>query len=476
MIKYNKIDISKLFFLLILFIVLLLEFQFTSFNIEFTNFLTYQLFCIYFAIYIYAINKYGFLHIYPILLTTSFLFWLGRLFIGIFDPEVDFRQLSTLIEINIPEQIAQKSILIYTIFIVVVDITLNLLVKKIDPIKEIKLTHSPRLEYIGRTIIHLFLVFAIIRVSLEVKLLMGNRLLLFQEGSTADLGVPLYLRLTSLIFSIGYLIFIASFPTKKKFVIYSIIYFLSIIPMTLIGNRMMVAIMILYILWYMVRVYGHKFKISKVAVWAIIMMIAFQFIAFFRDDSIDNQVPIYLILVMFITSQSMTFYILPLLIQYRTLLNTHPYPFVFDSMLSGLTATPGQNVEALSSRSSLGHHLVHTLNPSYYFSGRSLGTSYIAEVYEFGLPSLVFGAIFLAYYIYIFNKYIVRNRFFMTFSMLFFAAIVTSPRASLLPSLYTLGRNILFISLILIVFDLLKIAKDKIIQNRLNKKHNNNSI
>lgn len=60
----------------------------------------------------------------------------------------------------------------------------------------------------------LFLVFALIRAYKEAMAVVGNRGLLFTEGSAEALGLPIYLRIASVAFSTGYLIFLSSNPQK----------------------------------------------------------------------------------------------------------------------------------------------------------------------------------------------------------------------------------------------------------------------
>ena len=66
------------------------------------------------------------------------------------------------------------------------------------------------------------------------------------EGS-ANLGIPVFIRFMSTFLILGYYFIIASNPPKKIFILYSIFYFVPIIPSLMIGNRMLFAVYFLFL-------------------------------------------------------------------------------------------------------------------------------------------------------------------------------------------------------------------------------------
>jgi hypothetical protein len=315
-----------------------------------------------------------------------------------------------------------------------------------DDIKTI--TSNISLEIISRRCMLLFSPFALYEAYLLFENLKDNRALLFLEGSSG-LDIPIILKLTSAFFTASYMLLIASYPSKKIFIKYSILYIIPIIPSLAIGNRMMIVTSILFILWYVQRMYNYRINTGRLLLYAVSMAILLQIVAFYRDTQEVN-IPFTGLLMMFFKSQSISFYIIPLMIYFDSVLIENAYPYMLDSMISGFMIS-GQSTEAIIGRSSLGHHLTYSINPDYYFSGFSLGTSYIAETYEFGLWGLLIGAFLLILFIYLLDNKIMRNKFLIPFASMFFYNIVSSPRGSLLPSIYIILKFTVLMAIILIV-------------------------
>jgi oligosaccharide repeat unit polymerase len=310
------------------------------------------------------------------------------------------------------------------------------------------------LRKIGFYLMVIFFAFAFYRAILEFRILYGNRALLFLQGS-ANIGLPLYIRLSSVFFEVGFLLFVASFPSKKQFIRASIVYFLVILPNIIIGNRMQIASMTLYVLWFLGRFYGVKISKIKALVGVLLGIVLLQIIGIFRTGDSVSEISVSNLIMSFLSSQSNSFEILPLYTSYKDAMPPHVYPYLFDSMFGGLIGVTGQNYEVLLRRAGLGSHLTYTLNPNYYFAGGSIGTSYIAELYEFGLIGIVVGSVFLSFYIIQFQRYVGKSRFVLLFSYYFFYSIVSSPRASLLPAIYVFAKLLLVICIVLIGYNLI---------------------
>lgn len=191
-------------------------------------------------------------------------------------------------------------------------------------------------------------------------------------------------------------------------------------------------------------------------------MFILQVIALTRTNSEISEISLVSLLQLFFISQSTSFYVLPLYIQYKTSIIDYNYPFILDPIIGGFTGATGQSYETLEVRSSLGHQLIYSLNPEYYLNGYSLGTTSIAELYEFGIVGILLGAILFAWMVYHFNYMVDKHRGYLLFSMIIFFALISSPRANFFPSLYDICKNLIFYLVILTLYKAIKLNSYKV--------------
>jgi oligosaccharide repeat unit polymerase len=453
---------KTIFFSLLSLSIVGIEFLYVNENINYTYFIEIQLIVVYLGVFVHSCIKNGLMNIYTLFLGTLGLFSFMGIFFSIFT-EYDYRIVYSLITINFPELILQKTILLYTIFLLTINCSFNFfeIKSQLKELRKAKYTiynqensTNIKLLQIGKGIMWLFIILALYRMFLEVKILYNNRSLLFIEGMDG-IGLPFYLRLSTTFFQTGYLFILASYPPKNTFLRYSILYIITIIPGLVIGNRMMFVVSVLFVFWYLYKMYNHKFNYVKILILGVVFVIFLQFVAFNRSGIDNLSIGIGTIMIIFLTSQSLSFNILGLYLQYEDIICHHNYPFILDPVIGWLTNVSGQSMEFIDTRASLGHHMIYSLNPGYYANGSSLGTTSIAELYEFRMIGVITGAIIISWFIVKFNYMVIRHRSYMMFSLLIFTTILISPRASFFPNVYGLLKNITFYFVILFVVNIL---------------------
>lgn len=425
-----------------------------------TTFYSCQLFIFYGVSLWYSIKRYGAMNIFSLLLITTFIFTFGGVFLTPFADLIDYKYYdSPWATLRYDEKIIQKVLAIYTLYINCFVLFYNLISR--NTIREkvnIRIPFSSSFLKVSKYTMILLSPFALYFSYTQMQLAFQNRTLLFQLGSNAELGIPLYLRLANLFFQVGYFLMIASVPSKKTFLSFSFLYFCSAIPILLMGERGDIAALILFIMWYMSKMYDTKFSFKKLGIFAIVMMLVFQVLAYTRTGSEVENTSFLFLIGMFLFSQSQSFNILALYLSYNIEKLPHNYPYFLDSCIGGLMGASGQSLETLSVRSSMGHNLVYYLNPDYYLAGASLGTSFISEMYEFKYIGIILGALALAYFMYLVEYKIIKKPFILIFVFDFFTTILLSPRGSLLPSIYFILKYTL-VALILITISKILIRK-----------------
>jgi oligosaccharide repeat unit polymerase len=396
------------------------------------------------------------------------LFNYGSLFLSLFFKEIDFKTINSLIKQQYPEKIIQKTLMIYTLSLVTFHMSYIFSHKKSLKIFQNKSLHNNNFEYshnqkmlfIGKMMMLTSGFLVVWRVKIEVEYLKENFVKIYIGGSSA-LPIPFYLRLGSVLFKSGYMMILASLPTKSTFKKYSFLNLGLMIPQLVIGYRGAFAVSIIFILWYYIKIYDTKSNYKKIIIGGFVLVIVLQIIAFTRERGYMNEVKITNVFLMFFVSQSNSFNVLPLYIQFKDIMVPHNYPFILDPIISMIIRADGQSLEVLERRSSLGHQLVYTINPSYYLGGTSLGTTLTAELYEFGIIGIIIGSVLFSWYIAKFNMLLTQKRWILFLSYIFAYHIMTSPRGSFLPNIYEILRLSIFSLIVFYFFNFTK-NKDKI--------------
>lgn len=448
------------FFLLLLIIEGIFIYSSNNYNKDFSVILIVELIMIYLVSLLYSYKWYGIGSVFTLFLLCLGLFNFQKFF---WDSllDNDFRKATSLIVINLHEVVVQKTVFIFCVFTLTISWTyFSLTLKKRN--KRINfnslVVHNIHMYKVGSYIFYIFLPLVLYKSYLEFIALFGKS---YTEFYTEDSAVdtPFYLRLALLIFQVGFMLVLSSVPKLKNFYIISAFYFLTMIPYLLIGLRANFAVSLLCIFWYYTNVLNGKVNLKKVVPLLLGILIIFQVISVSRNNSkVESN---YLMLIPnFLYEQSQTMYVLSLYIQYEDDIISNTRPYILDPLTSWMYDN-GQSVDVATNRSSLGHSLAYSLSPDYYFSGSSLGTNFIAELYEYGISMIFFGAISFAFFIIYFENKVFKSRviFFLSFVILqyFFLA----PRSSFLPNVYLIFKLLLIYSII-IFLTRLNIRKKKL--------------
>lgn len=421
---------------------LLFEYLIGYFNTtaELTYFYIIQLFAFLVASYLFIIKNSGYLHLFSLFYVATFVFTFGGILVTAIAPKLyDFKSFQSLVYVDYTEDLLQKALLLNTIFLNACFLFFYLLLNKKRRSTKIEseFKESPQLYKIGKYTMIVMFPLAIVYSYLIYKAGAEDRGVLYMLGSNEALGIPLYVRLTNLIFQVGYYLIIASKPTRKQFLISTAVYLFTTIPLIIMGERGDVVVVVLFLLWYETKVYGKGINIVKLLIIALIIAVASQIIAYTRDGSDIASSNIWILFLLFLSYQSISFNILPLYIMTKPQMPSHTYPYFLDSFISGFMPV-GQNLEVIKTRSSLSHHLMYTLNPDYYFSGYSTSSTFLAESFEFGVVGVICGGGLVAIMIYLLEEKIFTKNKFVFFAYYVFYCLILSPRGSLFPSLYTM--------------------------------------
>lgn len=435
---------------------------------NFLKFLEGQLFVVYlFALY-FAIRLVGLWHLFTMFLLTFGLFLLSRPILDVLGYQYSYI-VESLVQIDVPVLIRIEIVMILSFAVLVFQFCFLYFVKFEDVnFKPPSLAIDYDLISLGKFLMIFSSPLVIYRSYQQIMLIktLGYGALFSGEVQQADMN-PI-VRLSITFFSIGYYFFIGGKPSKKVFLGYSIFYLgLSLLNL-IIGSRMGIVLNVLFILWYLHAVYGQKFKFKKIFFYCLIAVIGLQVIALKR---ISTEVDMGLgeMIFSFFSFQGISMITLAIYIQYGSTFVPHNIPYVLDPLYYGINVIfnpwllrAGQSVETISVRSDFGHHLTYSMNENYYLSGYSMGTSFISELYEFGIFGVFFGCILLVWLMTYFSRKVKVNKYLLMFSMIIVSHVLASPRGNFFYNTYIFFRLILMMVIVYYIYLLFKKVKNQL--------------
>lgn len=442
-------------FLLLIFVFVgqgMIIYSNTDLGKDFSSLLIYQLFFIYFSILYTAFKKFGIGNTFSIFLVCLGLFNYQKFFWD-WALDEDFRKAESLISIHLAEIVVQKTLFIYSVFTVFVFVSYSHFSKANKVFDENRIQHSfdKRLYVMGLTVFIFALPFSIYKSYLEFISLFGKSYTeYYMEGN--GVSIAFYLRFAVLLFQVGYMVILTSVPRKQNFFISSALYIIVLVPYLFVGLRANFAVSLLCIFWYYFNVYRGNINIRKIIIPVFLLISTLQVIAVNRDRGEAN-INYFKLIPSFLYQQSQSMYVLALYIEYKDEIAQPNLPFVLDPLTSWIFPS-GQSVEVVKSRSSLGHSLTYSLSPQYYLSGSSLGTNFIAEIYEFGLFGVLIGAVLFGCLIAVFERKVQKSLLYLFLSLIILQYFFLAPRSNFLPVFYFIFRTILVYFFLLVIFGL----------------------
>ena len=404
-----------------------------------------------------TVIKLGWTHLFSLLQFTTFVFMVSTPLLSPLADGDTIRNAYSPIRNIFKEEIVQRVLLIFSTYISTSFLVYFSIFKKTVLLKNSFNDEKQREIYYkaGRFCMITMLPFALLYTTFLMTI---SRADLYTSG-TGAMGMPVYIRISNMIYTIGFYLIVASRPAYNNFCKYTLLYFISLIPTLLSGERGEVLLVVVFFVWYITVFYNKKVKLLIIGLLGVLGVVSSYVISFTRQDLGVESEDLFKIILTFFSESSTTCKLTSFYVENRDAV-AHSYPFFLDQAIYGIKSfllgqpNAGQSIEMLATRSSLGHNLVYYLNPDYYLGGNSTGTAWVAECYEFGIIGIMLGAILLAWFIHLFEDRIVFGRFSSIFTYEFFGAIVMSPRGSLLPSIYSILKWLLVASIVCLIYKL----------------------
>ena len=274
--------------------------------------------------------------------------------------------------------------------------------------------------------------FIIALPALAYKMFIQLRIILqagyeaYYTGILKGVDYPFFTKGSGTIMTIGFLIFLISVPSKKKFLTVSSLYLMVKLLDSFKGARAIFLTQLLFIMWYYAQVYGIKIKMKTMGKLVGFTVIFSQLLVSVRSKkvfSLDLINTVY----NFLFSQGVSYLVLGYTIDFKSrIVGQGPYPYVFQ----GIFGFKPQSLETLTTTNSLADKLTYLLNPTAYLKGEGIGSNYIAEMYDLGYLWIIIISVLLGIFIVKYEKYVVKNRFLLLTSYYFIPNLFYIPRGS----------------------------------------------
>lgn len=415
-----------------LFLIELFLFNINGYTVNQITTLQYELIIIYFFIYISAYVKLGPFNLYSIFLFTMLVFIYARIFLDALGLcEWEWANKWNDFYFPIETQFQILSLLILSLLCV----NLGHSIISVDTHKlNFSFPSSSKIEQWAIFFFILAIPGITVKYLLELKVILSNGYLAIFDGTLANLSYPIWTMGAGTVFISSYAVFLASRPSKKKFIIISSIFFILNILNMLKGSRNKILVPFLFLLWYYYNFYRSKPTVPfyKIAFMTLICIAFSQWMVVSRVN--NSEIDYTTIISLFFIEQGVSMLILGYMVYYKNLFINNSIPYILGPLFLTGTTT-GQTFEALQQTHMLSYKLTYFLSPSAYYAGEGIGSSYLGEFYDLGIIGFVVMSFILGYFIKNIDIYVKRSRIMLVLAYFIVQEVIYMPRNTFFPLL-----------------------------------------
>lgn len=238
----------------------------------------------------------------------------------------------------------------------------------------------------------------------------------------------------------GFWLFLSSRPNKKMFLWMSLLFLICSFMRSLVGARILFLVPLAVVVWYHALIYrAHASTIRTLLTLFFGALLYSIALTSYRSSETVNLLNVSMSHELVFSVSKAQYFLALFLDNVRLLEGTGafwlaPITFPIRYVFYGSDSVIGQSILAASLRGDLNHVLSSSLNMGAYLSGKGLGTSLVAEAYQYGMlymPALL--AMFYIFYYWFFNS-IGNSRALFFLSPMIFSHVIFSARSSMFPN------------------------------------------
>lgn len=232
---------------------------------------------------------------------------------------------------------------------------------------------------------------------------------------------------------------------ERRFNVAFLVYILVIAIQLLQGSRLEVIVEVLFFLYMRFRLFNRRIPLLWAAAFLVVGILGIYFVACLRSNTLSS-FSIGGALRYFFVSMSGSLNVPAYYLQNKEALSNNAYPYILDPIvrLFHVIWRPelvnGQSLELIAGRSSLSHQITFHISSSYYLSGAGVGSNFLAELLEFGIPGVLFGSVLLVKLISLLDENLGRSYYLRFMGSAFVGKIFITPRAEFFYDTYNLVK------------------------------------
>lgn len=393
----------------------------------------------------------GFFNLYQIFLVMLLIFNLGRIFLGVFYPEIDFRVLAFLKREYLNNNEAKEVLDVLILFIIGTNITF--LGSQFFKKRKVILIKN-KISKLMKKLFYLLLPFVSIKFFITIFYILKYGYIELYSGK---LDKMFNLKGTANVIECLYIFLIYNSHSKKEYLKYTYLYiFFVLIPSIFTGQRGPGIVMILYSLYLYNELYGIKNK-RKIFYGVFGITFLIHFIGIYRSG---KEIFITQIFDDFfkklLYSQSVSLEVVNNLIKYKEQLvleNNIPYIFYYfsstlDRIKNIFLRREFSLYERLEEYNYLGDKLTYFLSKEFYLAGGGTGSAIIAEIYDLANSNLYFFffySILIFSFVFFLEKKKFDNLFWFYVAFYLLKGVFIAPRGNFLSEITKMLLNVIFI-------------------------------
>jgi oligosaccharide repeat unit polymerase len=322
--------------------------------------------------------------------------------------------------------------------------------KNKETIKNNEINYNSYLFTVGL----LFFIFAfpgiLIKYYLQIQVILEKGYLAVFDGSLQQIRYPIICTGAGTLLILGYCFIISSKPSKKQYLIITILFLLTQIINVIKGQRSVLIFPVIFAVWFYYKFYKEKIPVIKMLFIVLFVVILGQVISMSRNK---NDVMKSLsfsgeFISSFFEEQGVSFFVFPYIFHYE--IENDRYPYIL-APLNIKTNDKPQNMERLTQGNFVADQLMYRMLPHSYLSGYGTGSSILALFYDLPLFIAMLLCLVFGFFIARFEIFLKKSRILLLFSFYIVFSVIASPRYEFFQFFYAiimLGIMYLFVNII----------------------------
>ena len=283
---------------------------------------------------------------------------------------------------------------------------------------------------------------------LKYQVVMKSGYLSIHTGIETAIEYPIWTFGVGILLEAAFCFIIASRPSFKIFFLVFIIFFSLKYFDSMRGQRVLVAIPIVFFVWYVIKNHLMKFNLKSIILCFLSFIISIYIFTNVRNIKSLDQINLNNISLAkstnFLYGQSVSILVLGYMIEFKNEFRNDDYPYILHKAYMLFNEWEGQSQKTIDTLNSLSDELAYFLNKNLYLKGRGIGSSFLGDFYDLGFLGYIFSCFITGMLIYLFEKYYSSFKIIRLLSFYFVGQTLWMARAE---TFYFL-KNIIFLILI----------------------------